>query len=371
MGDISTIKNILILDSDLTQVSVLTGYETLFYSESYNSNDIFHLKVNLNQLNADELTPGRIIYLDDKRCGFIETVNVNRSTNMMGEMVVASGCGLKDVIKRRVCVTPNGLKIEFASCTTENIIYQLLEKTVINPDDTKRKIDIFTLATEKGLGTERNFDANNTYLSHEIYVNLLPLDELGFKCEVNLQTKKAQLEVYKGLDRTVDQTENPSAVFSLKLGTSIQNTISRDESAILNFVYSGYAYSGDDRYFITMPSENIPEGIDRIESVTVDRYTDLPEDLTNNAQSLLNKNSKSVEISGIMGSGEPDYELGDLVTFLDYRKGDYQNLRVRKIEYSYSGQNPVVKNVYFGSTPSDIAKVFKDRIAPLEKEHLL
>ncbi len=366
-----TVKNILILDNTLSQISVLSGFNTLIFKTNYYGYGEFALNVNLNQLSAEELIPGRIIYLDDKRCGLIETVSVNRSTNKMGEVVTATGFELKDIIRRRVCLAPEGMaKNEFAECTTENIIYELIDRCITNPTDIKRKIDIFTLATEKGIGTERSYETVNYSLAYDIYVKLLPLDELGLRSVANLDTKTAQFEVYKGLDRTIDQTQNPPAVFSLKLGSAIQNNIYRDESSAVNFVYSGDWYEGAERNFITLPTENIPEGIERSEEIVVDKTTCLTEDLINNAQTVLNNKAGAMTISSTMGRGEPDYELGDLVTFLDYRKGEYQNIRVCAIEYKYSGQNPAVKTVDFGGAKPDIAKIFKEKIAPLEKEYL-
>ena len=100
--------NILILDSTFTQVSLLSNYISLHYNRQFSDKGDFQICVNLNTLNAQELTVGRIVYLDSHRVGIIEYVEIIRETNSDEEILYAGGIELKDIISRRVTIPPEG-----------------------------------------------------------------------------------------------------------------------------------------------------------------------------------------------------------------------------------------------------------------------
>ena len=230
---------ILILDDTLTQVSVLTNFQSLTYVRTFCGSGGFEIAVNMNEKNATELDVGRIIYLDPLRCGVIESISTDRTGTVGSEMIYASGCELKDIIAQRIAVMPPGQDyIEYVEEKTEFIVRSLIEDNIINPSDENRKINFVCLNTPGELGTERNAVVWTTNLDALINTDLLPLDELGLKCNVDLTGKTAQFCVYQGLNRTLQQDVNPRAIFSFELGTSLSSKVAKDTAGMKNLVYA-------------------------------------------------------------------------------------------------------------------------------------
>ena len=212
--------NILILDNTLTQQSLISNFIKLTFRRSFCSEGGFELQINMNEKNADALTEGSFIYLDSERCGIIESVERYSQEDKRSEIMVIYGIEIKDVIKRRIIVPPSGSAYEtYTEQTTENIVRSLLNNHIINPTDTDRQMPIFALSTANAIGTSRDFSSRYNNLQYEIY-SLLSLEQFGLVCEVDLSSKIASFNIIDGPDRTIDQSENLSALFSLKNGDS-------------------------------------------------------------------------------------------------------------------------------------------------------
>jgi hypothetical protein len=56
--------NILILDDNLQQVSLLSNYVSLNWNRQFACQGSFEISVNLNTINAEELKVDRIVYID-------------------------------------------------------------------------------------------------------------------------------------------------------------------------------------------------------------------------------------------------------------------------------------------------------------------
>lgn len=361
--------NVIILDETLTQVSVLTNYESLTYIRTYNNVGGFKIVVNLNQLNATQLEVGRLIYLDSLRCGIIETVSIDQSSDKSGEILIATGKELKDVINQRVSLRPSGEeKKEYTQVKSEDIVRDLINKSIINPVDTNRKIDIFELGVSNGLGRERDFNTCNYNIASDIYSELLPYDELGLKCEVNLSTKNATLSIYLGIDRTIGQEVNTVAVFALELGTSIGNYFENNIASSKNLIYVGDRLDGLSKTVVSVPETNEPNGIARIETFATDYSAATQADLQAIGEGILKKDGEVLTVTSLTGDIEPDYELGDKITFTKYHNTGQVDLRVKSIKYTYSINQPESKKVTFGRDALDIARAFDSKISSIVRD---
>ncbi len=364
--------NILILDETLTQVSIITNYISLDFIRNYNEEGSFKLEVNLNQNNADELDVGRIIYIDPLRCGIIESVSITRTDNKSGEVLMAYGIELKDVIKRRITVAPNGEdNDEYIEVTTENIVRSLIDRNLINPDDTNRKMDVFVLGSANGLGEAINFKTVNINLANEIYGILLPLNGLGLKCEVDLTAKTAEFSVHQGKDRTLTQTENPTAVFSLKLGTSIKNVVAKDMSHMKNLIYAGDGYIGAEKTIVEVYDDSLtlpPSGVGRVEDFKIEKDAITTDELVTVGKSVLKSYGSTISVAGLAAESEPSYDLGDKITFIDYKSGESMDLKITMIKYTYEGVKPAIKQLYFGSAAMSIAQAINTKYGQIIKE---
>lgn len=354
--------NILILDSRLSQVSLLSGFVSLRWNRQFSAQGGFEITANMNTLNAGELRVGRIIYLDPERAGIIESVEITRETNQSGELVTATGIELKDLIKRRITVPPAGFENEeYLGQGTEAIIRGLLSNHVVDPTDPLRKIDLFMLGPVNGVGGLRDFSTRYKPLEDEIY-GLLQESQLGLVCTVDLEARKAVLEVKRGRDRTIGQTQNPAAVFSLKLGTASRTVVLRDRQAMRNMAYVGGEGEGAERVILALP-ESPAAGIERREFFVDASDAATPEELAARGSTKLAEMGQCYTVEGAASNALLEYALGDIVSVADHTTGDYENMQITGITDTYAGTAAPQRSIVFGRPAMDIAQAVKFRMS--------
>ena len=358
--------NILILDTDLQQISIISSFKSLVFNRCFNSAGSFEIAVNMNAINAEELKPDRIIYLDPNRCGMIEKVEVSQSENSSNEIIIAKGIEMKDLIGRRVIVPPAGSeKEEYISVTTEGIVRGLLSNHIISPTDTARTVSIFELGSARGIGSSRDYSARYKALDTEVY-QLLSDDGLGLAYSVDLTLKKVYLTVNEGIDRTAGQTTNPTAIIALKLGTADKNIILHDRQSYKNIVYAGGQGEGVEREVMTLPSASQSEGILRRELFLDARDVETQGELISRGNTKLSELNFIFQVNSTANkSTDIEYDLGDKVTILDYRTNAHEDLQLTGITDTYYGGSPPQKSLVFGRAPLSIAQAINSRLSGL------
>ncbi len=112
-----------------------------------------------------------------------------------------------------------------------------------------------TVPAAAPLGADAAFDAEGDLLGDVTY-GLLRLQELGQRIRLDFRTGTLFYEVWRGLDRSQSQSENPYAVFSRGFGTVDTLTLTRDSSDYRNYavaVYDGGALTVDVRADLAEP----------------------------------------------------------------------------------------------------------------------
>lgn len=358
--------NIIILDDTLTQQSLVSHFIKLSFRRNFNGEGGFELHVNMNEKNADELTEGRFVYLDNKRCGIIESVEKYSQEDKRSEIMVVYGIEIKDIIKRRITVPPSGSSYEtYTGQTTEYIVRSLLNSHIINPADSGRQISIFDLGQTHGIGSSRDFSTRFKNLQYEIY-KLLDLDQFGLSCEVDLSAKTASFQVREGLDRSVDQSTNHSALFSLKMGTAYQSAVTQEAYSHRNLAYVGGGGGGTERTIIQVPQTSAPSGLLRREVFLDERDALTESELISRGETAIIGYSKDYSVeAAVNASGNMEYSLGDMATVMDYRNGSYENLRIVGITEIYEGTNPAKRNLTFGRVPMSMSEAINSRFFEL------
>lgn len=213
-----------------------------------------------------------------------------------------------------------------------------------------------------GMAT-KDFSTRYKPLDSEIY-QLLQEETLGLKYEVNLTTKDIDLSVLLGLDRTIDQSTNPSAIFALKLGTATQNVVLQDRQSMRNLAYVGGDGEGVARNIITLPISNEPTDIDRREVFVDARDAVTTGELTTRGNAKLAELGSVYEVNSIASNNTNiSYDLGDWVSVMDYRSGDYENLQITGIIDTFAGSQPEQRSIIFGKAPMNIAQAINSRMS--------
>lgn len=130
----------------------------------------------------------------------------------------------------------------------ETIMYDLVNKHVVNPTDKKRQIPLITLA-KHGTPTEHKLSFQSRFKAITTDLNTLSINSgLGFECIPNFDTGKLVFTVLHGVDRTqkvetykngVESAKiNPNAyIFSPDNKTVKKHTYTHDTSAYKNMAY--------------------------------------------------------------------------------------------------------------------------------------
>lgn len=354
----------LILDHELQQVSLLSSFVSRHWDRQFLNIGSFEIAVNLNTRNAEELQEGRIVYCDEDRCGIIERVEVTRETDMSGEVLVASGIQIKDTSHRRITIPPVGKEyLDYVAMSRELIARDLLDKCLINPIDVSRRVPIFELGAINGVGSSIDFSTRYKSLGAEI-INVLQDDALGLVCRTDLKYKKVYFEIRQGLDRTIDQDVNPSAVFSLSLGTASQSVVLHDAQTYKNVAFVGGQGKGIDRNVITISKGNTTSGLNRREVFIDARDAVTADELTVRGMAKLMELGQVYHVQNVANNSERlEYSLGDTVTVMDYRTGIYENVQITAIQETEAGTETMQKSLTFGRAPISLGQAVNSKLS--------
>ena len=120
--------------------------------------------------------------------------------------------------------------------TPEVIGRKLVDRCVINPTDADRKIPHVKLGELKGLGTSITVTATGDNLGDKLY-EIEKTQELSHRLRYDYLNNDLIFEVWKGKDRTDDQTENSWAIFS----DSFSNAVKVKRAGFGQAYYDAYA----------------------------------------------------------------------------------------------------------------------------------
>ncbi len=356
---------LLILDKNLNLKNVLTNWEYFSFSQKLNARGEFELSINANLPQADELYVGQLLYLSPTACGYITRKEVVSEGGMSDEVINISGIELKDLISSRITAPPEGQEAYvYEKVKSEEIVYDLIEKLIINPKDARKRIPIFRLNDAQGIGTKQDFSTRFKPLDTQIY-ELLLSDQLGLRCSVNLNQKIAALSVYQGIDRTIEQTKNASAIFSLNMGTLEKAIKTQDISSYKSVGIIGGQGGGTERTIIEIPENNDLSGFDRWEIFIDLRDAKTEDEMTSRGNSVLAEYDKVYAIDGSARDiNKFTFALGDTVTIQD-NNNNYQNVQVTGITRDFDQDHQEKQSLIFGKAPVTIAQAINRRLSGL------
>ena len=264
-----------------------------------------------------------IITRDDSGTAMIVDKVHSVSDAENGNYITISGKSAENILKRRVVV----YQFNFSG-TAENCIRQLITDNMINAYETNRNITGLTLGTAQGY--------TETVDVQFLGENLLDIvqgicEKFGYGFRIKFDGSFI-FELYKGADRTENQTENPRLIFSHEMQNVASIEWEFDKTPLKNFAAVGGEGEGAAKVIqFTLPGATASASLLRREmwvdasgiSSKVDGG-DLPESdyralLTDAGKTELAENSwrwlmnmEALQVPGYIYG--VDYSLGDLVT---------------------------------------------------------
>lgn len=310
-----------ILNTSLEWVGVADQFKSAIWTPRYYDCGDFELYISADEKNIQLLQKDFYVTRpDDDMVGIIEKIDATTDEEG-GKYLTVTGRDLKSILGRRIVWQQTNL-----SGTVEDGIRQLITENVISPAITTRKIDNFILADKANLTDTFDMQVTGDNLLDTI-ISLCKAYGYGFDV-VLTDDKKFMFILYKGEDRSYDQSVNPYVVFSPQFDNLKSVDYSFDKSNFKNVAVVAGEGEGLERKRVTVFRTAETSGLDRYES-----YVDARDVSTNEGEIsdseynglLIEKGTESFNESGetesFEGEIEPsvnftyksDYFLGDIV----------------------------------------------------------
>ena len=199
--------DLYIANTNFELVGVTDSYTSLIWTERYNDCGDFEIMISANDKNIDILQNGYYIKrTDTDKVGVVET-KTTQTNEETGDYIIVSGRMLESVLDRRIVWQQTTLNGSINEC-----IRRLLLENAISPSESARKIPNFTFVTQEEFEGRVEMQITGDSLLTAV-LDICKMFGLGFK--VILSTANVITAcLYKGVDRSYQQTENSYVEFS-------------------------------------------------------------------------------------------------------------------------------------------------------------
>lgn len=269
---------------------------------------------------------------DDPDKGAMCVENIQLETDAEnGDYLTITGRSAESIIGRRIVPAQTLLR-----GTAERAIFNLMVQNIIAPLNPARKMQELTFGTLHGWAEtiEQQITGKNLFDAiRDICVSF----NYGFN--VRFTGSQFVLNLFKPVDRSFDQTENPFVIFSPEFDNLGNTEYSRDKSSVANAVYVAGQGQGSDRVIVNVTKDGAA-GFSRRElwvdsrnsSTTTDEGELTP---TEYAAMLRQQGAEELELSRetVDFSGEI-LDVNGYVYGVDYNLGDKIAI---KNEYGVTG----------------------------------
>jgi hypothetical protein len=318
----------VVMDTNFNIVGFIDYFASFIWTDRYQEAGDFEIELPMTTTLKDELRANYYIQnaLSD-RTMIIEKFEIETDEDN-GSVATISGRSLECILDRRILVDQYTL-----SGTLEDAIATLLNDCIINPSNSKRKIDNFYFQKSgdsiiEALEVDTQYDRGSNL--YETITDICTTKNVGFKVTLD-DDNNFIFQLYKGLDHTYEQNDRPYVVFAHDLDNLISNNYIEDYTDYKNVTLVDGESSGDDDNTPKSITVGTVTGLDRREmytnassttskndddtTMTDDEYYEL---LTEKGNEALKDALYSVDCDGEMASyGEytygNDFDIGDLV----------------------------------------------------------
>lgn len=250
--------DLYIANTEFENIFVLDSYNSLIWTDRYNSYGDFEIYTNMNIDLLEHLKQDYYIRRDDSEHVMIIEKILIKSDVEEGDKLTVSGRSLESILDRRIIwgqktVTGN----------LQDAIETLLNENIISPSKPERKIDnfIFEESTDETI-TSLTIDAQ--YVGDNLYDVIKKICEersIGFKITLN-NNNQFVFKLYSGVDRSYEQTDNPYVVFSPSFDNLLSTNYMESKSSYKNVSLVGGEGEGSARKFTAVGNSS---GMDRRE----------------------------------------------------------------------------------------------------------
>lgn len=349
---------IFVFNKELDQIGIITDFSSLIINDKYSNAGDFTLKVPICDESIELLKKNHTLLINnDTRPLLIR--NMEFKDTGKESNITAKGFMYSNISSKRV-VFENYRRL----ATYEKLIEDLWNRHLIKPADSKRKISNIAIIPPGNLSSV-NYYLESSYKNLlEITSELCTLGELGFRTTFNpMISKMINLEIYKGKDRTVNQSKLSPVIFSKEYDLLLSQTYTLGDTNNKNMTFVAGEGEGAARQIVKINDQIT--GFDRDE-LFVDAK-DLQQEELSNADylKLLNdRGEKKVSEYSITNSFDAevtnnnnlrygrDWFLGDLVTVQSKLFNVVIHPRITEVQESYDKNGLRITPVFGESLPT-------------------
>ncbi|HIG0356305.1 TPA: siphovirus ReqiPepy6 Gp37-like family protein [Clostridium sporogenes] len=376
-----------IFSRDLELKGILDTFTSLRWIRRYSKTGEFELHCALNSNTLNLLKRENIIFKkDDVEAGYIETRQLKIGEDGQ-EYLEVKGKFLTNYLDRRISWD----RVNFSG-KTEELMRALVNYNAINPTNIDRKIPNLTLGSLKGFNEDIKYQ-NSFGNIIECLENISNTNNLGYRNLLNIKNRKIVFDIYKGVDRTINNGTIAPCIFSRDFENILEQEYMDSLNNYKNTTLIAGAGEGKDRKLTSIGNT---KGLDRFElyvdardlndkeekkKIVVDRdeegnvtgeheetyEVEIPWDRYE--PQLLQRGKEKLEEYkeiqtfdskiNVLGNNKykVDFDLGDIVTVVDKKWGIKIDVRITEIEETYEDKGLGV-NVTFGNNiPTIITKI--------------
>lgn len=315
--------DIYVLDEKAEILDIVDVFQSVIWTVQYYSQGDFELIVPATKKNIDLMQKDRLLCRDKditkdtfKNVMVIEDIKIESDWEE-GDKLTVSGKSLKSIVGRRVVWKQTNL-----TGNLEAGIRYVLNENVIDPEEESRKIANVELDEVAGITDTIDAQLLGDNIAEWIE-SICSTHEIGW--DMYVRNKKYIFRLYKGTDRTYNQTEVPAVVFSDEYDNLLESIYTYERGDYKNAALIGGEGEGVNKRTTTIGEAT---GLQRYETyidgssvssngaiITEEQYYKLLQDY---GKEQLNEVSDTESFEGnVVSDGNyklnHDYFLGDLV----------------------------------------------------------
>lgn len=246
------------MNKQLETIGVIDAFESIIWTKRYFSAGDFELYLPAERCLIELLQTGNYIYRrDDETVMIIEKVRLSTDYET-GNYLTISGRSLESVLARRIV-----WKQTYFFGSFEDWIYKLLNENAVEPAVQGRKILGLILAEKPGITQIVGKQLTGTNL-YEAIVDACTPYKIGWKIVMN-EDKNFVFSLYKGIDHSYAQSENPYVIFSPDFDNLLNSNYLKDTTSFANVALIAGEGEGKNRKMQTALIGTNTTGLNRFE----------------------------------------------------------------------------------------------------------
>ncbi len=196
-----------IFNRDLELKGILDTFTSLRWIRKFNISGEFELHCSLDFKTLELLKRENVIFKkNDVEAGYIETRQLKIGENAQ-EYLEVKGKFLTNYLDRRISWD----RVNFSG-KTEELMRKLVLENAINPTNLNRKIPNLILGDLKGFNEDIKYH-NSFGNIIECLENISNTNNLGYRNLLDIRNRKILFDVYKGVDRTINNGSIAPCIF--------------------------------------------------------------------------------------------------------------------------------------------------------------